>query len=72
MYTCKIKLVQKFYSLFQIDENEVYTGLCFHYSFHTEFSGCFQNSRNYGNTMNFIPFTKLQSTRDLGRFIYKK
>ena len=46
--------------------------LRFHYSFHTEFSGCFQNSRNYGNTMNFILFTKLQSTTELGRFIYKK
>ena len=55
-----------------MEENELYTGLCFLYSFHIEFSECYQNSRNYGNTMNFILFTKLQSTRDVGRFVDKE
>ena len=40
------------------------TGLSFYYSFYIEFSGCFQNSRNHGNTMNFILFVSTVITAD--------
>ena len=43
---------------------QLYTGLSFYYSFYIEFSGCFQNSRNHGNTMNFILFVSTVITAD--------